>query len=150
MIFVDTNFFVRAFVSPSTHRDRQMNSEADALFAAVEQGQREITTSDAIVAEVVYVMTSPNLYARSRTEVVDLLLPILSLRGCRLPDKPVTLRALDFYQTAGRLSFVDALAAAHCERPGMELATFDGGLHHLPGIVRYDPPKMQANNGHHQ
>ena len=74
--FVDTNVFVRHL----TNDDAGQAERARRIFAEVEAGSRRVTTSEAILAEVVYVLTSKTLYNASRRQVRQLLAPILGLR----------------------------------------------------------------------
>ncbi|MDP9365981.1 MAG: PIN domain-containing protein [Chloroflexota bacterium] len=139
MTFVDTNYFLRGLVRPETPRDEVMAREAAALFRRAERGEEEITTSDAVLAEVAFVLSSPRQYNRPPDDIAARLKPILELRGFRLPQKRVVLRALDIWAASPRLGFVDALTASYAQEPGATLATFDSDFDDLPGITRYRP-----------
>ena len=66
------------------------------LFQEVKQGVEELFTCESIIAEVVYVLSSSRApYQLSHSEVRDRLLPILSLRELKIPQKRTYLRALD-------------------------------------------------------
>lgn len=139
MIFVDANVFLRAFVHPTTPRDQAWAREAIDLFRAVRAGQEELTTSDAVLAEVAFVLASPRQYGLAPADIAARLKPILVLRGCRAAQKGVWLRALDIYESLPALGFVDALSVAYAERPGVVLATFDSDFDTIPGITRWRP-----------
>lgn len=146
MVFVDANYFLRGIVQPVTEQDRIMHAQAAALFAAVEQGSTEITTSEAILDEVTYILSSPRQYNLPPAEIGALLTPILSLPGFRLPRgrKRLYLRALTIWSERPSLGFVDALTVAELGNglSTMPLATFDSDFDDYPEIARYVPPPL--------
>ena len=125
---------MRALVQPVTPNDASMATQAVALFRRARRAEIVITTSEAIVAEVVFILSARNHYGMARQDVRSRLRPLLLVRGFRFDAKPVCLRALDEWQQRSQLSFPDALAAAHAELRDHELATFDQKLAALPGI----------------
>ncbi len=118
-----------------------MAEDCYQLFQRVAQGNEELFTCEAIVAEVVYVLSSPRLpYRLSHEEIKARLLPILTLRGLRLPQKRVYLEALDLYASAPYLDFEDALAVAHMEHRGVnEIVSYDRDFDRIAGIQRVVP-----------
>ena len=137
MIFVDASIYVRYLVQSVTPQDRINERRAAALFALVESGAVEITTSEAILAEVAFILTSPRHYDASRSTAAAGLKALLRTRGCRMPAKEVSLRALDIWVAHAELSLPDALGAAYSALRGYELATFDVTLSRAPGVTRY-------------
>ena len=87
MIFVDTSFFLRYLVQPVTPQDRVNERRAAALFALVESGAAEITTSEPILADLAFILTSPRHYGASRSAAATGLKALLRARGCRMPAK---------------------------------------------------------------
>ena len=140
MIFLDTNCFVRLAVTPASGAERDQALAVARFMRAAANGSKEFTTSDAVLAEVVFVLTSKRGYGRERADVAQRLRVLLSLKGCRSPLRRSWLRALDIWETRNALSFVDALAAAHVEQSGDELGTFDQALRKHPGIKTYRFP----------
>ena len=59
MIFVDPSSCLRYLVQPITPQDRVNERRVAALFGSVELGAVEITTSEAILAKVAFILTSP-------------------------------------------------------------------------------------------
>ena len=135
MQFVDTNIFIR-------HLTRDDPEKAEACFALFQKAERNevtLTTNEAVIAEVVYVLSSRTLYSLSRVAIRSLLYPILSLQGLKLSNRRMYLRALDVY-AATNLDFEDALIVAHMERLKMsDLVSYDRGFDHVPGVVRLEP-----------
>ena len=111
------------------------------MFQQVRRGEEELVTCEAIVTEVVYVLSSPRApYRLSHQEIRARLVPILTLRGLRLPQKRVYLSALDLYASSPFLDFEDALAVAHMERLGVtEIVSYDRDFDRLPTLQRVEP-----------
>ena len=133
--FVDTNVFVRHL----TNDDAGQAERARRIFAEVEAGSRRVTTSEAILAEVVYVLTSKTLYNASRRQVRQLLAPILGLRRFKLHNKTSYLEALDLFAEIRSLSFPDAIAVAHARRTDVRIVSFDKGFDRIAGVTREEP-----------
>ena len=137
MRFLDTNIIIRFLT-----RDDASKAEACfRLFQRVKQGEEEVFTCEAIVTEVAYVLTSSRTpYRLNHAQVKDRLLPILSLRGVRLPHKRICIRALDIYASSPHLDLEDALAAAHMEQQGIaEIYSYDRDFDRVDGIARLEP-----------
>lgn len=146
MIFVDANYFLRYVVEP-TSATVAMHNIAAVLFEAVERGDEEASTSEAVVAEVAYVLNSKRQYGVGPSDIAAFLSPILQLPNLILPPgrKELYLRALEIWGERPRLGFVDALTVAELERTGIPLATFDTDFDAFPEITRRRlPPEDEA------
>ncbi len=139
MIFIDANYFIRAIVVQVTPQDRIMADQAMTLFRRIAASEVEATTSEAILAEVIFILSSRRHFNLRPDEVSARIKPFLQLPGLRLPQKRIYFRALDLYVSFPNLRFVDALCVAYSEQPGMELATFDHDFDRVPNLVRYQP-----------
>ena len=138
MRFLDTNVILRYLT-----RDDESKAEACyQLFQRVNRGEDELFTCEAIVTEVVYVLSSRRApYRLSHEEIRARLVPILTLRGLRLPQKRVYINALDLYASRPFLDFEDALAVAHMEREGVkEIVSYDKDFDRVAGLKRIEPP----------
>lgn len=142
MIFLDANMFLRYLVQPATPNDREWHDIATALFEAVAQGNEQITTSEAVLAEVCFVLNSKRQYDVAPTDIADLMQPILRFPAFQLPSgaKKRYGRALELWAAAPKLEFVDALTIASVEETDIALATFDSDFDAFPGITRWRPP----------
>ncbi len=137
MRFLDTNIILRYLT-----RDDEAKAEACyRLFQSVKNGEEELFTCEAIVTEVVYVLSSPPAgYRLSHDDIRARLVPILSLRGLRLLHKRVYVRALDIYASSPSLDFEDALAVAHMERQGItEIVSYDRDFDRVAQVQRTEP-----------
>jgi len=133
--FVDTNIFIRYL----TQDDPDKAQACYELFLRAEQNEVALTTSESVVAELVYVLSSKRLYALPREEIRALLYPLLSIRGLKLARRETYLRALDIY-AAYPVDFEDALAVAQMEQQGLtEIYSYDHDFDRLPDIQRLEP-----------
>lgn len=136
MRFLDTNVAIRYL----TQDDPVKGQACTALFRRVDAGTEEITTCEAVIAEIVYVLSAPSLYALGRSEVHTRLTALLGLRGWRLPSRRTYLRALDLYAAQPQLDFEDALILAHAENEGVgEVLSYDRGLDRAASVKRVEP-----------
>lgn len=133
--FLDTNIIIRYLVQDNPDHSQR----AYALLQEVEQGNLIVTTSEAVITEAVYVLSSKVLYNLPRSQIQTYLAPVITLRGLRLPHKKTYLRALDLYASTN-LDFVDALNVAHMERTHLTtILSFDQDFDRIPGITRREP-----------
>jgi predicted nucleic acid-binding protein len=135
LTFLDTNILIRYL----TRDAPEQAARAYALLQEVEQDRRRVTTTEAVIAEVVYVLSSKALYNVARPLIRQRLTDILNLRGLRLRDKAVYRRALELYE-ATALDFTDCLIVARMERGRIaEVFSFDRGFDRIPTITRVEP-----------
>src|SRR5687768_15112891 len=92
--FVDTNIFLRHL----TKDDPEKALACFELFRLAQQDKIQLTTSESIIAEVVYVLSSKNIYDLPHVEIKKRLVPILSIRCLKLEHRETLLRALDLYE----------------------------------------------------
>lgn len=134
MIFVDANVFLRHLTQPATTQDRRNAQHAAALFRQAEAGEMRITTSEATLAEVVFILSDARHYNVPRPVVQIGLQNLLRTRGLVLTTKDVCLHALHLWVEHLKLSFPDALGVAYVDLRGYELATFDVELGRVAGV----------------
>ena len=140
MTIIDANVILRAIVRPATKSDILMAHTATTLIERVKQGNEMILLTDAVVAEVVFILSSRRHYGIPRVDVVARLTPIFRLSGCRLTQKRFVLAALDLWASTPKISFVDALVATYAQALGQPLASFDIELGKVAGITLWQPP----------
>ncbi|MDO8689846.1 MAG: PIN domain-containing protein [Dehalococcoidia bacterium] len=136
MRFLDANIILRYL----TRDDEAKAQRCLALFQRLSQGQEQVTTCEVILHEVLYVLTSKRYYGLSHDEAASRLRPILSLRGLKLSQKRLYLRALDLYASSQSLDFGDAVAVGHMEDLGIgEVYSYDGHFDHMDSVQRVEP-----------
>ena len=137
MRFLDTNIILRYLT-----RDDEVKAEACyQLFQRASQGEEELFTCEAIVSEVVYVLSSRRApYRLSHEDIRARLVPILTIHGLRLPQKHIYIEALDIYASSPALDFEDALAVVHMNSQGItEIVSYDRDFDRVAGIQRVEP-----------
>jgi uncharacterized protein len=133
--FVDTNIFIRYL----TNEYPEKIQACYELFKRMEQNRVALFTSESVVAEVIYVLTSKKLYNLSPEYVKDRLYPLLSLPGFKLPQRSIYLRALDLY-VALQFDFSDCLSAAHMERQRLhEIYSYDQDFDRIGNVNWVEP-----------
>ena len=135
MQFVDANIFLRYL----TRDDPEKAQACLLLFQQAERGEVTLFTTETIIAEIVYVLSSSRLYNLSRQDVRNRLTPLLTLPGLRMPKRKVALRALELYESHN-VDFEDALAVAHMEQLGIEaIISYDRDFDRFPQVTREEP-----------
>ena len=134
--FVDTNIFVRLL----TRDDLEKAERCLALFERANQGELQLVTSEAVIAETVYVLASPGIYGTPREAISISLSTLIAQSGLRLDHKEAILEALELYGST-RLHFIDCLCVAHTRREGPPqlVYSYDRELDRIPGIQRREP-----------
>lgn len=134
MQFVDANVFVRYL----TGDDPKKAERCLALFQQAKQNKVSITTSETVIAEVVYVLSS-RIYNLSRKEVVARLQPLITLPGLKLLSRDMFIRALTLYATYN-IDFEDCLSVAHMEcKKVTEIYTYDTDFDKFNALKRIEP-----------
>ncbi|NOZ28404.1 MAG: type II toxin-antitoxin system VapC family toxin [Chloroflexi bacterium] len=133
--FVDTDVIIRLL----TQDDPEKQAAAAALFEQVERGELTLTAPDTVIADAVYVLSSPRLYNLPRDEIRAMLTALIRLPGFQVRNRRAVLRALDLYATTG-IDFGDALIAASMEQAGSQIIySYDAHFDRIPGIQRVEP-----------
>lgn len=140
MSYADANVFLRYLVGPATPHDRLNAETASIFFQRVREGLETFTTSEAVIAEVVFILSSKRHYALPRDEVTERLKPLLELAGCALPRKELCLDALELWTERPELSFVDALGAMYSQQLEIPIVSFDAALNRVPGVKVWQFP----------
>lgn len=134
--YIDTDVIIRLL----TGDDPAKQAAASALFEHVEEGSLTIAAPDTVIADAVYVLTSPRLYNLSRAHVVALLMALIRLTHFRVQNRRNVLEALRLYGTTAGLDFGDALLVATMQQDGSEtLYSYDRHFDRIATIQRREP-----------
>jgi len=140
--FVDTNIFIRYL----TQDDAEKYRACYQLFKRAEQNQVSLTTSESVLAEVVYVLES-KYYAVPRQQIKVALSRLLILPGLKVAHLSTYLRALALYDQHP-IDFEDCLSVAHIERQKLrEIISYDRDFDQVKEIVRAEPGSEAVDNG---
>jgi len=135
MIFLDSNIILRYL----TRDDAKKAENCYELFQKAKTGEIRLITCEAVITEVVYVLSSESLYRLPREEIQQLLTPIISLKGLKLRQKKIFLRALEVY-TLNNIDFEDALIYAYMENGKIKkIFSYNRDFDKLDGINRIEP-----------
>ncbi len=110
MKFLDTNIILRYL----TYDEPVKAEKCYELFEKVKRGEIEITTCVAVIAELVYVLSSTTLYNLPRKVIYSLLLPIINMKGLKISNKLLYIQALDIYASRN-INFENALFWPICK-----------------------------------
>jgi predicted nucleic acid-binding protein len=136
MRFLDSNIFIRYLAAD----DAEKTDACGRLFQRIAANDEVVTTSESVISEVVYVLSSRSLYGLTRRDIVSRLRPLLALSSLRITDKQIYFRALDIYVSYSSLNFADAVSAAHVEHSRLtDIVSYDRGFDRVPGITRTEP-----------
>ena len=129
---LDANVLVRFLVQD----DPKQSAAATALFEKAERREIVLHLEALTVAETVYVLMGP--YARSRGEVVNVLLAIIQNAGVETMDEDVVADALRRF-AAFNVDFSDAWLAARAAQIGCGVASFDRDFDKFKDVRRFEP-----------
>jgi predicted nucleic acid-binding protein len=133
--FIDTDVIIRLL----TGDDPEKQAAATALFEQVEQGTLTVTAPDTVIADAVYVLSSPRLYHLARGEVRELLMALIHLPHFQVQNRLAVSRALELYSSS-KLDFGDVLIIASMELQHSQiLYSYDGDFDRFDSIIRQEP-----------
>jgi predicted nucleic acid-binding protein len=135
--FVDTDVIIRLLSGD----DLIKQAKAFALFEQVAQGVITLAAPDTVIADAVFVLSSPRLYNLPRHEVAALLTPLVQLPHFRVKNGHTILAALALYGYGPvKLDFGDAMLVASMQQSNSQtLYSFDTDFDKIPGIRRQEP-----------
>lgn len=141
--FIDTDVIVRLLSGD----DPAKQAAAAALFDEVATGRLAVAAPDTVIADAVFVLSSPRLYHLPRAQVSGLLTTLVRLPGFRVANWRAVLRALDLFGTSN-LGFGDAMIVASMEQAGATTVySFDRHFDAVQGIVRQEPADTAGGDG---
>jgi predicted nucleic acid-binding protein len=88
--FVDTDVIIRLI----TGDDLRKQAAAEALFQRVEERTLSLRAPDTVIADAVFLLASPRLYALARELVRDKLAHLVRLPGFLIHNRRLLLRAV--------------------------------------------------------
>lgn len=134
--YLDTSVIIRLL----TGDDLQKQSRSKELLRQVELGDLAVAAPVTVIADAVYVLSSPRLYHRKRDEVTALLTPLVRLPSLHVQARRSVLSALQLYGTTPGLDFGDALIAVLARQSSSPVVySYDGDFDRVQGIRRHEP-----------
>lgn len=133
--YVDTDIIIRLI----TRDDPKKQEKAAKLFEKVENGELILTAPDTVIADAVFVLSSPKLYHLPRTEIRDVLTSLLRYTNFKVDNKQAVTTALDLYASTN-LDFGDCLLIAlTTQTKTKEIYSYDHDFGKIKGITRKEP-----------
>lgn len=114
---VDTNVILRYLVGDNKKQQQQ----AQEWFKQAQVGQKRLVIKPLVVAEVCFVLES--FYKKSRQDITDALVVLLSQKWLLVDDRQVLLSLWDNYRQG--LHFVDSYLLAWADVNQSEVLSFD-------------------------
>jgi predicted nucleic acid-binding protein len=134
-VFVDANIFVRLL----TGDDPEKAARSLALFQRSQRGEHTLVTSESVIAEVAYVLSSRTTYRIARATIAAALAPLIADPGLQVEHKDSILRSLDLWKDSN-LDFTDCLSAEHVRRANLDgIYSYARDFDRVPGIRRLEP-----------
>lgn len=131
--FIDTNIFLRHL----TGEPEDQAQKATAYFEKIEQGELKVVTTLAVMFEVVF--TLERYYKRSKSEIRDLVLPLLELPDVKIEGKQSLQKIFSIYIDKN-ISFIDAYHVVFMEKEGLDqVVSFDRDFDRIDAIKRLEP-----------
>jgi len=133
--FIDTDVIIRFL----TGDDPGKQAAATVLFEQVEQGLLSVQAPDTVIADAVYMLSSPRLYHIARSAIQEMLAALVRLPQFHVQNRLSVLRALDLYAST-RMDFGDIFIIASMEQQGSHLLySYDTDFDRIEGITRREP-----------
>ena len=133
--FLDTNIILRFLTGD--HPEQQQR--AKLFFERLERNELQVTAPVTVIADTVYVLSSPKFYNLPRVEIAALLKPLLRLPAFQIRQRGVVLLALDLYGSHA-IDFGDALIIASMKHAHSKTVySFDQDFDGFEEIVRQEP-----------
>jgi len=133
MIFVDTNYFVRIFVTD----DDKQTEQAIALFQRAEAGSVKLMTLSHILFELAWTLS--RRYKVSKLGIIERLEAIMAMPNLFVSDREIINEALLRAKLTDS-EFADSYIVTAAERAGADnVATFNTKHFSRLGAVIYNP-----------
>ena len=130
---IDTNIFLRHLIG----EPEEQAQKATAYLEKIEQGELKVITTTAVMFEVVF--TLERYYKRSKTEIRDLILPLLELPNIKIEGKQSLRKIFNIYINKN-ISFIDSYHVMFMEKEGLDkIVSFDRDFDRIETLKRLEP-----------
>lgn len=131
--FLDTNILIRYF----TKDNEKKAYDVLRLLKRIERNEEKVIVSPVVIFEVIFTLQS--FYKLPREEIKELVLPILNLRGLKIPFKSVFEKALEMFPQVN-ISFADIFNYYFMIEEGIkEIYSYDEDFDKFEGVKRLEP-----------
>jgi predicted nucleic acid-binding protein len=123
-LWVDANVLLRLI----TNDPLDLAARSTRLVQRAEQGDISLKVSPLVVAEIVWVLNS--FYKYSRTQIAEVLIPLLTSEGLILENSELVIAAFEQIATVN-VDFADAYLAEIARQQGESVVSFDRDFRRL-------------------
>ena len=129
---IDTDVIIHLLTSD----DLKKQKASASLFEKVEKGKLVLSAPTTVIADCVYVLSSPRLYSLPKSKIRDLLTTLIHIPNFKVENKQNVLKALDLYASMN-LDFGDAyLIASALRSKDKIICSYDHDFDRMTGIKR--------------
>ena len=133
--WVDTDIIIRFLASDDLKKQKASSS----LFEKAEKGELILSAPATVIADCVYVLSSPRLYNLPRSKIRDLLTTLIRIPNFKVENKQSVLNGLDLYASTN-LDFGDAyLMATALQSKDKIICSYDHDFDCMADIRRVEP-----------
>jgi len=133
--FIDTNIIVRFIAQDDTKKAKKVLR----LLEKVESGEIDLIMTEAVFCEIIYVLHSKKLYNLTRQEIQKFFLPILLLKGIKIPKKQIYIKSLDIFRQS-LLDIEDCIVVSHMEANNIQdIYSYDKDFDRFNNLKRKEP-----------
>ena len=133
MIFIDTNIFIRYFVSDDSYKSKKV----EELFQKIVKGEIESFTNQMVIAEIVWVLDK--FYNMDRQLICDNIEFVVNTPNIKVKEKNILLRAVDIYRNSS-IDFIDAYNYSYIlANDAGSIFSYDSHFDKLESIRRIEP-----------
>jgi predicted nucleic-acid-binding protein len=130
---IDANIILRFL----TNDDPEKADACARLLLQLEKNEVSLWLPDLVLADIIW--TLEKFYRVKKTEISELLSPILKLRGLHCSNKEIIFSALRIY-TGRNIDWTDSFVAAQMLADRTEtIYSYDLDFERVPGIIRVEP-----------
>ena len=133
MIFIDTNIFIRYFVSDDSYKSKKV----EELFQKIVKGEIECFTNQMVFAEIVWVLDK--FYNMDRQLICDNIEFVVNTPNIKVKEKNILLKATDIYRNSN-IDFIDAYNYSYIlTNDADSIFSYDSHFDKLESIRRVEP-----------
>ena len=135
MQFIDTNVFLRFL----TNDDPEKAAKCRQLLQSAAAGDLKLYTTDLVIAELIWVLQSPKTYNLSPAEILEITMPLLTIKNLHYPCKNIFPNIMELFQTEN-IDYIDAYNSVIMLGRNIDtIYSYDRHYDLLPGVVRKEP-----------
>ena len=133
--FVDANIFLRFLTKDDAEKGRKILR----FFETAQNKRWQLVTSDLVIAEIVWVLTSKRLFNLPKEKVKESMLPLLLEDFISFPAKGSIVQVFEIF-VEKNISFIDAYNAIYTRRIQADaILSYDRDFDRLDFINREEP-----------